>query len=129
MREASSLTTLGSKPLIVVTADEGVTDGQWQSKQDHMATLSTNSLDRHANATHESLLDDEADSAAASEAIRDVVNAVRTSRPLAWTVAEWADWPDGSRGAELVCGRAGGGGVIQAAVAVAMFVGYRRSGP
>ena len=85
MREASSLTTLGSKPLIVVTADEGITDGQWQAKQDHMATLSTNSLHRHANATHESLLDDEADSAAASQAIRDVVNAVRNSRPLAQT--------------------------------------------
>ncbi len=83
MHEASSLTTLGSKPLIVVTADEGITDGQWQSKQDHMATLSTNSLHRHATATHQSLLADEADSATASQAIRDVVNAVRTSRPLA----------------------------------------------
>jgi pimeloyl-ACP methyl ester carboxylesterase len=82
MQEASSLTTLGGKPLIVVTADEGITDSQWQSKQDHMATLSTNSLHRHANATHQSLLDDEADSAAASQAIRDVVSAVRTSRPL-----------------------------------------------
>ena len=82
MQEASLLTTLGSKPLIVVTADEGITDGQWQSKQDQMTTLSTNSLHRHANATHQSLLDDEADSAAASQAIRDVVNAVRTSRPL-----------------------------------------------
>jgi hypothetical protein len=47
-----------------------------------MATLSTNSLHRHANATHQSLLDDDADSAAASQAIRDVVNAVRSSRPL-----------------------------------------------
>jgi pimeloyl-ACP methyl ester carboxylesterase len=82
MHEASSLTTLGSKPLIVVTADEGITDSQWQSKQDHMATLSTNSLHRHANATHQSLLGEEADSAAASQAIRDVVEAVRTSRPL-----------------------------------------------
>jgi hypothetical protein len=85
MQEASSLTTLGSKPLIVVTADEGITDSQWQSKQDHMATLSTNSLHRHANATHPSLLADEADSAAASQAIRDVVAAVRNSRPLAQT--------------------------------------------
>jgi hypothetical protein len=85
MLEASSLTTLGSKPLIVVTADEGVTDGQWQSKQDHMATLSTNSRHRHANATHQSLLADEADAAAASQAIRDVVAAVRNSRPLAQT--------------------------------------------
>jgi hypothetical protein len=47
-----------------------------------MAQLSTNSLHRHANATHESLLDDQADSAAASQAISDVVEAVRTARPL-----------------------------------------------
>jgi pimeloyl-ACP methyl ester carboxylesterase len=82
MHEASSLTTLGTKPLIVVTADEGITDAQWQTKQDHMAALSTNSLHRHTNATHQSLLGEEADSAAASQAIRDVVEAVRTSRPL-----------------------------------------------
>ena len=47
-----------------------------------MATLSTNRLHRHANATHQSLLADESDSAAASQAIRDVFNAVRNSRPL-----------------------------------------------
>ena len=83
MQQASALTSLNGKPLIVLTADEGITDDQWQSKQVHMATLSTNSLHRHANATHQSLLDDEADSAAASQAIHDVVIAVRTSRPLA----------------------------------------------
>jgi pimeloyl-ACP methyl ester carboxylesterase len=83
MQEASSLTTLGSKPLIVVTAEEGITDPEWHAKQDRMATLSTKSLHRHANATHQSLLDDEADSAAASQAILDVVAAIRTSRPLA----------------------------------------------
>ena len=85
MQQASALTTLGSKPLIVVTADEAQSDPEWQSKQDRMATLSTNSLHRHAHATHQSLLADEADSAAASQAIRDVVNAVRNSRPLAQT--------------------------------------------
>jgi pimeloyl-ACP methyl ester carboxylesterase len=82
MHEASSLSTLGGKPLIVVTADDGITDAQWPTKQDHMATLSTNSVHRHAKATHQSLLGDEADSAAASQAIHDVVDAVRTSRPL-----------------------------------------------
>ena len=51
MQQASALTSLNGKPLIVLTADEGA-DDQWQSKQDHMATLSTNSLHRHANATH-----------------------------------------------------------------------------
>ena len=83
MQQASALTSLNGKPLIVLTADEGITDDQWQSKQDHLATLSTNSLHRHANATHASLLEDEADAAVASKAIHDVVVAVRTSRPLA----------------------------------------------
>ena len=83
MQQASALTSLNGKPLIVLTADEGITDDQWQSKQDHMATLSTNSLHRHANATHESLISDEADAAVASQAIHDVVIAVRTSQPLA----------------------------------------------
>ena len=83
MQQASALTSLNDKPLIVLTADEGNNDDQWQSKQDHMATLSTNSLHRHANATHASLLEDEADAAVASKAIHDVVVAVRTSRPLA----------------------------------------------
>jgi hypothetical protein len=48
-----------------------------------MATLSTNSLHRHAQATHDSLISDEADAAAASQAIRDVVISVRTAQPLA----------------------------------------------
>jgi len=83
MQQAASLTSLNGKPLIVLTADTGNAAG-WQQKQDHMATLSTNSLHRVAKATtHESLLDDETDSAAASQAIRDVIAAVRTARPLA----------------------------------------------
>jgi pimeloyl-ACP methyl ester carboxylesterase len=80
--QASLLTDLDGKPLIVLTADTG-NDAKWQSAQEHMATLSTNSLHRVAHdTTHQSLLDDEADSAAASKAIHDVVVAVRTSRPL-----------------------------------------------
>ena len=48
-----------------------------------MAALSTNSLHRVAHATtHESMVSDQADSAAASQAIHDVVEAVRTARPL-----------------------------------------------
>ena len=82
VHQAASLTDLGGKPLIVLTADRNA-DDEWQSTQDHLATLSTNSLHRHVNATHASLLDDEADSAAASQAIHDVVASVRTSQPLA----------------------------------------------
>jgi hypothetical protein len=81
VQQASLLTDLGGKPLIVLTADRNA-DGEWQSAQDHLATLSTNSLHRHVDATHASLLEDEADSAAASQAIHDVVESVRTSQPL-----------------------------------------------
>jgi pimeloyl-ACP methyl ester carboxylesterase len=81
--QASLLTDLDGKPLIVLTADTG-NDAKWQSAQEHMATLSTNSLHRVAHdTTHQSLLDDEADSAAASQAIHDVVASVRSSQPLA----------------------------------------------
>jgi pimeloyl-ACP methyl ester carboxylesterase len=81
VQQAASLTDLGGKPLIVLTADRNA-DDEWQSQQDHLAALSTNSLHRHVNATHASLVDDEADSAAASQAIHDVVVSVRTSHPL-----------------------------------------------
>jgi hypothetical protein len=83
VHQASSLTDLGGRPLIVLTADTGHY-AKWQSAQDHLATLSTNSVHRVARATtHESLIDDEADPAAASAAIHDVVASVRTSQPLA----------------------------------------------
>jgi pimeloyl-ACP methyl ester carboxylesterase len=83
MQQASSLASLNGKPLSVLTADRGINDAQWQVKQNHLATLSTKSLHRHADATHESLLDDQADSAAASQAIQDVVASIRASQQLA----------------------------------------------
>jgi pimeloyl-ACP methyl ester carboxylesterase len=82
MQQAAALTNLDGKPLIVLTADTGNAAG-WEQKQDHMATLSTNSLHWVAKATtHDSMVSDEGDSAAASQAIHDVVEAVRTARPL-----------------------------------------------
>src|SRR5215208_1134768 len=82
MQQAASLKNLDGKPLVVVTADTG-NAADWQAKQDQMATLSTNSSHRVAkDTTHESLLYDEVDSAQASQAIRDVITAVRTGRPL-----------------------------------------------
>ena len=83
MQQARSLVDFADKPLIVVTAGTGH-DTEGMSAQDAMATLSTNSLHRVvADATHASLLEDEQDAAAASQAIRDVVTSVRTSTPLA----------------------------------------------
>ena len=82
MQQAASLADFASKPLIVITAGRGH-DAEWMLAQDKLATLSTNSRHRVvADATHQSLVLDETDAAAASQAIRDVVTAVRTSRPL-----------------------------------------------
>jgi pimeloyl-ACP methyl ester carboxylesterase len=81
--QAALLVDIGSKPLIVLTAGRGH-NASWLAAQDKLATLSTNS--RHqivTDATHASLVLDQTDAAAASQAIRDVVAAVRTSRPLA----------------------------------------------
>ena len=81
VQQAASLTSLDGKPLIVLTAATGH-DAEWQAAQEQMAGLSTNSRHRVAHGTHQSLILDEADSAAASQAILDVILAVRTSRPL-----------------------------------------------
>ena len=82
MQQAAALTILDDKPVVVVTADTGNAAG-WEQAQDKMAALSTNSSHRVAKATtHTSLLYDETDSTQASQAIRDVIESVRTSRPL-----------------------------------------------
>jgi pimeloyl-ACP methyl ester carboxylesterase len=81
-RQAAALADFAGKPLIVVTAGRGH-DATWQAAQDKLATLSTNSRHRIvADATHASLVLDQTHAAAASQAIRDVVEAVRTDQAL-----------------------------------------------
>jgi hypothetical protein len=80
LHRAAGLTTLGDRPLGVVTAGEGSQPG-WAAHQDDLAALSSTAFHRTvAGATHGSLIDDEQDSAASSGAIRDVVLAVRARR-------------------------------------------------
>jgi pimeloyl-ACP methyl ester carboxylesterase len=79
--QAASLVDFADKPLIVVTAGREHDDA-WLAAQDRLATLSTNGRHRIvADATHASLVLDRTDATAASQAIRDVVASVRTSRP------------------------------------------------
>lgn len=79
---AQALTSLGGKPLIVVTAGLGQQAG-WAAAQHQLARLSSNSAQRTvAAADHTALLYNEAMSANSSQAIRDVVAAVRTGTPL-----------------------------------------------
>jgi hypothetical protein len=80
--EAGELVNLDGKPLIVLTADRGNAEG-WTESQDELATLSANSLHRVVTgATHQSLVDNPDHAAAVSQAIHDVVEAVRRGAPL-----------------------------------------------
>jgi len=80
--QAATLVDFAGKPLIVITAGRGH-DGSWMAAQDKLVALSSNSQHRVvADATHPSLVLDQTDAAAASKGIRDVVAAVRSSRPL-----------------------------------------------
>lgn len=79
MDRAAQLTSLGGRPLGVVTAGEG-NDAGWRGRQDQLAALSTDTTHRIvAGATHASLVEDEAGAAVSSRAIRDIVDAVRGS--------------------------------------------------
>jgi pimeloyl-ACP methyl ester carboxylesterase len=80
--QAAALRDLAGKPLIVLTAGSGH-DAAWSAAQDRMATLSTNSVHRVvAGASHEDLVVDEEDAAATTQAILDVVAAVRSKVAL-----------------------------------------------
>ena len=82
LAQAAEVETLGDRPLAVVTAASGAQAG-WPAQQDDLATLSTNSVHRVLpRATHASLITDKGDAAQSSDAIRDVVESVRSARPL-----------------------------------------------
>jgi pimeloyl-ACP methyl ester carboxylesterase len=83
LKEAGALTTIGDRPLIVVTAAKGAQAG-WLPLQDKMAGLSTNSIHRVLPDTdHPGVIDDRVGAAQASQAILDVVASVRSGTPLA----------------------------------------------
>ena len=82
MQQADSLVTLGDRPLMVVTALKDAQEG-WAALQGQVPRLSSNSSHWSlATTTHSSLIEDKADAALASQAIREVVTAVRTAKPL-----------------------------------------------
>jgi pimeloyl-ACP methyl ester carboxylesterase len=78
--QASLLTDLGGKPLIVLTADRNADDGCSRSRTTWPHCRPTVSIVTYA--THTSLSEDEADSAAGSQAVHHVVVSVRISHPL-----------------------------------------------
>jgi pimeloyl-ACP methyl ester carboxylesterase len=78
-RQAQALTTLGTAPLVVLTAKDNVdhTPG-WATAQNQLAALSTNSRHTVADLDHVAFLTDPAGSALSITAITDVVTAART---------------------------------------------------
>ncbi len=85
LAQAGAVRSLGDTPLIVVTAARGAQAG-WLPLQDEMAALSRNSLHQVLpDATHSSLIEDEHDASASSEAIRRVVGSARSGRRLGST--------------------------------------------
>jgi pimeloyl-ACP methyl ester carboxylesterase len=81
-RQDMALTSLGGKPLFVLTADRGQQSG-WSAAQNKLAGLSTNSVHQTAQgATHAALLDERRYAALSSRAIDALVRSVRTGSPL-----------------------------------------------
>jgi pimeloyl-ACP methyl ester carboxylesterase len=81
--QAQALTTLGSRPLAVVTASENLGNEGWPEAQDRMSALSTNSLHAVADSSHAGLVDDPHGSVESVRAITTVVHAVSTGSALA----------------------------------------------
>lgn len=81
LQQAQALTTLGDKPLIVVTAGSGQQAG-WLTAQDQMPRLSTTSVHRViVEATHNSLITG-ADAETSTQAIMDVIESIRAGTAL-----------------------------------------------
>ncbi len=81
--QARALTSLGGKPLVVVTATESMQQHEeWIDLQDRLAALSTNNDHRVADSTHAGLIDENASFEASVQAIVDVVHSVRTEQPV-----------------------------------------------
>lgn len=80
--QAAQLETLGDLPLMVVTAQRGQSEG-WFPMQDDLLQLSTNSSQVDVRgADHQALVADQDAAAQASEAIAQVVDAIRAGTSL-----------------------------------------------
>jgi pimeloyl-ACP methyl ester carboxylesterase len=83
LQEARALTSLGARPLVVVTAVLEAPGG-WVPAQDGLVSLSTNSVHRvMQDLSHVPLITSESGATASSKAILDVVAAVRTGARVA----------------------------------------------
>lgn len=80
--QAQALTTLGNRPLAVLTTSESLNGAGWAGAQDQLAALSTNRVHRTVDSTHAGLVEDKKPAAQSVRAINEVVSAVRTDTPI-----------------------------------------------
>jgi pimeloyl-ACP methyl ester carboxylesterase len=81
-RQAQAMTTLGSRPLVVLTAGRGAQAG-WDASQDKLALLSSNRAHRtEHDATHVALLEDQHFAAITAIAIKAAVVSARSGVSL-----------------------------------------------
>jgi pimeloyl-ACP methyl ester carboxylesterase len=81
--QARALTTLGDRPLAVLTSSENSTGNEgWAGAQQDLAALSPNAVHRTIDSTHSGLLDDVGPAAESVRAITEVISSVRTATPL-----------------------------------------------
>jgi pimeloyl-ACP methyl ester carboxylesterase len=76
--QAQALTTLGDRPLVVLTASENLGTEGWSAAQDRLAALSSHSIHRTVRSSHAGMVEDPNGSAASVSAINAVVGSLRT---------------------------------------------------
>ena len=80
--QAQALTTLGNRPLAVLTTSESLSGTGWAGAQDELAALSTDRIHRTVDSTHAGLLEDKAPAAESVRAVNEVLSAVRNGTPM-----------------------------------------------
>jgi pimeloyl-ACP methyl ester carboxylesterase len=76
-RQAQALTTLGDRPLVVLTASANTGTEGWSGAQDALAALSTSSVHRTVTSSHEGMV---ADAGPAQEVVRAITEVVASAR-------------------------------------------------
>jgi hypothetical protein len=81
--QAQALTTLGDRPLAVLTASDNLATEGWSAAQDRLATLSSDSIHPVVESSHAGMVSSPTGSDASAAAITAVTDAVRSDSPLA----------------------------------------------
>ena len=80
--QSTRLTTLGDRPLVVLTASENLSTEGWSAAQDRLAALSSDSIHRDVSSSHAGLVEDASGADASVEAIRAVVRSLSAGSPV-----------------------------------------------